>query len=166
MKLRKLLYQTGLFLLDLVELYIPILTFIAMFVAFLLTIFFRYFLRSPLGWGMEAQIAAFIWTALLSAAYTRRKRAHVKFTLVYDKLSERGQAWMRIAENLIIGAVFAVVLHPTYDYIQFMAFQRTTRLRIPFNYVYFPFVVMMLLVIGHCLYDIVMDIRRLRRGEV
>jgi len=157
--------KTGKVLLDIVELYIPMFTFTGMFLLFLLAIFFRYFLNNPLTWPYELTVIGFIWTAVLGATYTRRVHSHVKFTLLYDRTGPKGQLLTRLAGNTLIAATFLIALYPSYDWVRFMSFQKSTVVRIPFDIIYFPFVVFLALVIGHCIYDIVVDIRKLMRGE-
>lgn len=164
MKLPAWLKRTAAFLFDFVELYVPLASFSIMFVVFIVSIFFRYFLNNPLTWPYEVTIFGFIWTAVLGATYTRRKHAHVKFTITYDRASPRGKAYIRIAGNALIAALFAISFYPTYDYIQFKAFQKSTVLEIPFNIAFGPYLFFLILIVGHCIYDIVLDIRNLRKG--
>lgn len=154
--------KTARFLLDLVELYIPMAAFTVMFLSFLLTIFYRYVLNTPLTWPHEMQVLSFLWTAVLGATYARRHRVHVKFTLIYEHSSPKMQVLTRIVGNGLIALVFLISLYPSFDYVQFMAFQRTTVLRIPFNIAYFPYVAFLVLIISHCIYDIVIDVIQLR----
>lgn len=153
------------FLFDLVELYIPMAAFSLMFVLFIVSVFYRYFLNNPLTWPFELTVLCFIWTAVLAATYARRTHSHVKFTLFYDRQSPRRQALTRITGNMLIAVVFLISLYPSFDYVQFMAFQKTTVLRIPFNIAYSPYVVFLVLIIAHSLYDVVVDLRKLLRGE-
>ena len=166
MRLPRWIRKSACFLLDLVELYIPVVTFSVMFLAFLLTIFYRYVLRSPLTWPHEAQVLGFLWTAVLGATYARRKGVHVKFTLIYERSSPRMQIWTRIVGNGMIALIFLISLYPSYDYIMFMSFMRTTVLRIPFNIAYFPYVAFLVLIIAHSVYDVVRDIQLLRREGI
>lgn len=155
--------KTASFLLDLVELYIPIIAFTVMFLAFILSIFYRYVLRSPLTWPHETQVLGFLWTAVLGATYARRKGVHVKFTLIYEHSSPRTQAITRIVGNGLIALIFLISLYPSYDYVMFMSFQRTTVLRIPFSIAYFPYVVFLVLIVAHSVHDVIKDILQLRR---
>ena len=54
------------FLLDVVELYIPMISFLTIFVCFMLQIVSRYFF-TPLMWPEELALHAFIWAALFGA---------------------------------------------------------------------------------------------------
>lgn len=153
--------RVGKFLLDLVEIYIPVVTFVVMFLAFVLQIVTRYFFNYPLAWPFELSSLAFVWTILLGACYAVRKKDMVEFGVLYELFSEKSRLWLTLFGHLIVVSSFLIALYPIYDYIQFLARQRTTVLRIPFNYAYFPFVVMILVMIGHSINDAAVTIRRL-----
>ena len=78
---------------DLVELYIPGLCFVLMFLAFICQIFCRYVLRSPVPWAYEITVACYLWMVVLGACYAQRERSHVTFTLVYDRLQPGRRPW-------------------------------------------------------------------------
>ena len=157
--------KTGSFLLDLFEIYIPAVAFSIMFVVFVLQIFFRYFLNSPLTWPYEVTIFAFIWTAILGACYARREGVHVVFGLVYDKVSPKAQVIFRLIANGLILVAFLVALKPSYEQVMFMAFKKSTVLKIPFHIAYSPYVVFVVLILGHTLHDLVIDVKKLGKGE-
>ncbi len=157
--------KTGSFLLDLFEIYIPAVAFSIMFVVFVLQIFFRYFLNRPLTWPYEVTIFAFIWTAILGACYARRAGVHVVFGLVYDKVSPKTQVIFRLIANGLIFVAFLVALKPSYEQVMFMAFKKSTVLKIPFHIAYSPYVVFVVLILGHTLHDLVIDLNTLRKGE-
>ncbi len=158
--------KSGSLLLDLFEIYIPAVAFSIMFVVFVLQIFFRYFLNRPLTWPYEVTIFAFIWTALLGACFARRHAVHVVFGLVYDKVNPGTQLIFRLIGNGLIFAAFCIALKPSYEQVQFMAFKKSTVLKIPFNIAYSPYVVFVILIIGHTLYDLVIDFRKLLKGDL
>ena len=160
-----LLKKTGGFFLDLFEIYIPSVAFSIMFVVFVLQIFFRYFLNHPLTWPYEMTIFAFIWTAVLGACFARRHAVHVVFGLIYDKVSPKTQLLFRLIGNGLIFAAFLIALQPSYEQIQFMAFKKSTVLKIPFNIAFFPYVVFVILILGHTCYDLIIDGRRLFSRE-
>lgn len=166
MKLHLAIKKIGVFLLDLFEVYIPSVTFTIMFVVFVLQIFFRYFLNRPLTWPYEVTIFGFIWTALLGACYARREGVHVVFGLVYDQLSPKGQLIFRLIGNGLIFTAFFIALKPSYGQVMFMAFKKSTVLKIPFHIAYFPYVVFVVLILGHTVYDLVLDVTTAIKGEV
>lgn len=161
------LKKIGSIFLDILEIYIPSLTFIMMFVAFILQIFFRYVLRNPLIWAFELTLIGFIWTTMLGACYTRRHNSHVSFSLLYDRVTPEKKRIFRLIGNAFIASAFIIAIYPSYDYIMFMGYRRTPVLRIPFHIIYFPYIIFLILVTGRSLYDIVKDIKELlieRRG--
>lgn len=166
MKTTTFLKKAGIFLLDLFEIYIPSAAFAIMFMVFVLQIFFRYFLNHPLTWPYEVTIFGFIWTAILGACFAKRHNVHVNFGLIYDHVPPKTRLFFRLIGNGLILLAFGVALKPSYDQVQFMAFKKSTVLKIPFNIAFAPYVVFVVLIIGHTLYDLVIDIKKLLKGEV
>ena len=87
---------------DVVEIYLPVAAFLIMFVTFILQVFFRYVIRQPLTWTQEIIVIGFIWTVIFGACYTMRSGSHVKFTLIYDRLTPKKAAVTRLLGNVII----------------------------------------------------------------
>ena len=146
--------------LDIVELYIPMITFVVLFLLFGVNVFYRYVLNQPLTWPHELITLCFVWTAVLGATYVRRVGGHVEFTLVYDHLSPARQRLSRIAANSAVIIAFAVALPGSLDWVLFMDFKRTAILKIPFSYGFFPIVPFLLLIVGHSLVDLIADLRK------
>jgi TRAP-type C4-dicarboxylate transport system permease small subunit len=163
------LLSIGKSLLDFIEIYLPAVSFFLMFLFFNLQIFFRYVLNSPLQWTWEGTIIAYIWTILFAAGLATRNHAHVKFTLIYDRVSERTQTLFRVVGDLIIIGAFLLIVYPSYDYIDFMKIKKSAVFKIPFNIIFFPFMVFTISTLGHKIYDVITDVRKLiemgRRGE-
>ena len=148
-------------LLDIVEIYIPTVTFLTLFVVFILQVYHRYILRDPLMWGIELTEIAFVWTIMLGASYARRKRDHVAFSLIYDVLPQKGQLYMRLIANATIVISFGIALNPVFQQIALMTNDTSSVLRIPFTIIYLPFLFLIISFIGYSLYDIVTDIKKL-----
>ncbi|MCG3210336.1 MAG: hypothetical protein FOGNACKC_03967 [Anaerolineae bacterium] len=157
-----ILKRSGLFLLDVLEIYLPTLSFVVLFVVFILQVFFRYFLNNPLTWPPEVISIAFIWTTVLGACYAQRQADHVNFSLIYDRLSPMGQLIFRLIGNSFIAIAFIIALKPTYDYITFMNFQKSTVLRISYAYIFSPYLVFLVLIAGRMLASIWVDVQLLR----
>ncbi|MGM0880330.1 MAG: TRAP transporter small permease [Bacillota bacterium] len=157
--------RLGKFLLDLFEIYIPVVTFVIMFLAFILQIVTRYFFNNPLSWPYEVSVISFVWTIVLGACYARRRKEMVEFAVVFDMFPVRVQHILSIAGNIIVAAGLAAALYPVYDYIQFLKIEKSTILRIPFNIAFFPFLIMMVLMIGHSIREIMDSLHQLRKGE-
>jgi TRAP-type C4-dicarboxylate transport system permease small subunit len=154
------------FLLDLVEIYIPVMTFSTMFTVFVISIFFRYFLNHPLTWPYELCIFMFIWTIMFGAGYAKRQNAHVVFSVVYDRLSPKNRLFSRIVAESVVLIAFAIAFVPSVNYIIFWKMLKSPALRVSFDIVFFPFVVFMIVMMGRSLHNLIIDIRKLSRGEV
>ena len=61
------------------EVFIPVITFSALSLAFVYSVFSRYILNRPRRGDGGIQVATYIWTVLLGACYVRRLNKHVKF---------------------------------------------------------------------------------------
>ena len=115
----------GIFILNLLEIYIPISTFIIMFSVFILQIFYRYILNNPLSWTYEVTVLGFLWTTLLGACYVRRIHSHICFDMAYQNRSEKVKIVFRLTGNtlVIIGCLIGVF--PTYQYLLDMSIEKT-----------------------------------------
>ena len=167
MKSMAVLKRMGSLILDVIEIYIPTLTFAIMFVVFIVQVFYRYFLNNPLTWPPEIISLTFIWTTVLGACYAQRLGDHVAFTIVYDRLSAKGQLFFRLIGNTFVASAFIIALQPTYEYVTFMSFKKSTVLKIPYSVIFFPFLIFLILLIGRLLYAIFTDLNILfGRGEL
>ncbi len=144
---------------DLVELYIPGLCFVLMFLAFIWQIFCRYVLRSPVPWAYEITVACYLWMVVLGACYAQRERSHVTFTLVYDRLQTRKKALVSFLGNLLMLAAFAYAFVPSVEFILFMRMQKTSVLKIGLDIIYFPYIPFMLIIMIYALADLYRDFR-------
>jgi len=153
------------FLFDVIELYVPMAAFVVLFLLFVINVFFRYVLNAPLTWPYELITLSFVWMAIFAATYVRRFHGHVEFTLVYDSLSPKRQRVSRILANTAVFLTFMIAFPATLDWVLFMGFKKTANLKIPFSIGYFPIVPFLILIAGHSMYDIVLDIRGLIRGD-
>jgi TRAP-type C4-dicarboxylate transport system permease small subunit len=161
---RQLWKKAGAFLLDFTEIYVPALAFSAMFVVFMIQVFFRYFIV-PLTWPLEFTLMAFIWTTLFGACYAHRDKSHVVFSLVYDRVGPKTQRLMRITGNFLLASAFALSLWPSYKYVQFMSFKVSDVLKVPMNLAFSPYLFFLVIMIGRLIYDLVVDIRALLSKE-
>lgn len=156
--------KLGSFLLNFTEIYIPAVTFCALFIAFMIQIFYRY-LIVPLTWPIEFIQLMFIWTTLFGACYAYRKGEHVKFSMIYDSVSPKKKWWMRTVGSILLLTSFIISFIPTYRWIQFMSFKKSNVLKIPMNYAYSPYLVFMIIMIGRFIYDLYIDIIRYHKGD-
>jgi len=158
------LKKFGLFILNLLEIYIPLSTFIIMFLTFILQIFYRYVLNNPLTWTYEVTVIGFLWTTLLGACYVKKIHSHICFDIAYQNRSEKGKMIFRLMGNslVIIGCIIGIF--PTYQYLLDMSIEKTPVLRIPFSIGFLPVLIFIILIADHSIYDIVLDIAKFKKG--
>jgi TRAP-type C4-dicarboxylate transport system permease small subunit len=149
-----------LFLLDIIELYIPMLAFLTIFVCFMIQIVSRYFFV-PLMWPEELALLSFLWAALLGALYAKRHDTLVAFTLIYDKVSARGKAIMRIAGNGLLIITFVISFKPSLDFVIFQSYKHSAVLFLPMNVISSAYLVFLVDVTVRYLVDVVKDVRSL-----
>jgi len=148
-------------LLNTVEVYIPSVVFLVMFIVFVIEIFGRYFFDHPFTWSFEVSSLAYVWVVVLGACYTTRRHEHVTFALIYEKFSSKGKLVADCLGNLLVIIAFIIALYPSYDYIMSYHTSYTPVLRITFDIGFMPFLVSMVFITGHLIYDTVNDIRKL-----
>lgn len=164
MKFPSSLVQTGRFLADVVELYVPVAAFCVLFLSFLTQIVARYFFK-PLLWPEELSLMCFVWTALLGGLYAKRDNSHVAFSMLYDAVSPRLQTFMRIAGNALMLFAFVIAFIPSWNYVSFMSYKKSDVLLIPMNIVFFPFMIFLAVMFLRVLADLIHDLRGLTKGE-
>ncbi len=150
---------------DIIEIYVPTVAFLIMFLTFILQIIMRYIFKNPLTWAYEVTVIGFSWTVILGACYAMRTRSHVKFTLIYDMLSGKKAAIIRVLGNLILAVGFIILIVPSYKYVTFMNFQATSVFKIKLSWIFAPFVYFLISIILYTFEEIIEDYRILTGKE-
>ena len=146
-------------ILDILDLYIPTLTFIIMFVAFIIQVVFRYVpVLRPLPWAYDVTAFGFVWTTLLAACHMRRIDKHITFDMFYAARTEKSKTIMRIVANGIVAFTCAVSFLPTLSYLVFINGDKSPVLRIPMSLGYGPILVFIVLIGCYSLYDFLVDL--------
>jgi len=144
---------------DVIEVYLPSLTFSLMFVCFIIQIVSRYFFNLPTIWTMEVSLMMFLWTTLIGACYALREKSHVEFTALYDLYPVKVQWACRVIGNLLIIFALGYALIPNVEFIDFMSFQRTTALKINFSLIYSSYILFSVIVIIRLLISTLEDFK-------
>lgn len=152
---------------DCVELYIPLISFVALFLIFCYQVFMRYILKNPQPWTLEVEQMCFLWLVLLGACYAQREKSHVTFTLLYDNLGVKGKAITAMIGNIIIAVTFLAATVPSLHYILGLTkrAQVTSILKVPKTLVFFPFVVFLVIILIYAIMDIYEEVMVLRGSE-
>jgi TRAP-type C4-dicarboxylate transport system permease small subunit len=148
-----------LFIRDIFEVYVPAISFITMFLTFILQVFSRYVLHHPFTWTQEIIVLGFIWTVIFGACYTMRCGTHVKFTMIYDQLPPRRAAIVRMLGDIIVIVTFASLVIASFNYALFIGYHKTPVFRIPYTILFMPFVYFLCSIIGYTAVEILEDLR-------
>jgi TRAP-type C4-dicarboxylate transport system permease small subunit len=163
MKIPQPFAKAGRFLVDVIEVYVPVATFCVLFISFITQIIARYFFK-PLLWPEELSLMCFVWTALLGGLYAKRDNSHVAFSMLYDAVKPRSQALMRVAGDALMLFAFLIALVPSWKYVSFMAYKKSDVLLIPMNIVFFPFMVFLVDMIVRVFIDMIQNVKSFKNG--
>lgn len=118
-----------------------------MFLAFLVTIVFRYILNWPAGWASELSTVMWMWLVLWGAAFVLREREDIRFDIFYGSVSPATRRVMLVIIAVVLIGLFVLSLPAVYDYVTFMAVQRTAYLRIRYDHLFSIYVVFVVAII-------------------
>jgi TRAP-type C4-dicarboxylate transport system permease small subunit len=142
-----------------------VLFFVGMFGAVSIQVFSRYALGHPLVWPFEFSIYCYIYIVYIGSVMATRRRSHVAFDIVHERLPRRARLLVRIIGNMFIVAVLLTVLPSSIEYISFVGYVRSSALDIHWSWVLAIFPVSMGLVVIHLSAWTVRYIRELRSLE-
>jgi TRAP-type C4-dicarboxylate transport system permease small subunit len=154
------------FIFDLFEVYLAAAIFAALIVSIFLEVFFRYVLNNPSGHLFELSIYLFVWTIYLGGALATRYNQHVRFDLIYRRLSEKGRQVLETVFDLLTNGVLLVLLFPTVRYTFQMYKIPSSVLRVPWTFLLIVFPIFLALVLIHNFTNIVKNVLRLSGREI
>lgn len=125
-----------------------VLLFALLFLVFVVQVVARFMFNTPLAWTDEAAVILYLWAILWGAALVCQDRENVVFDLLYQKVSPQLQRAFAIAACALIGVLAAWGLPGALDYIVFMRRESTPVLGLPFNWVFAPFALLLIALIG------------------
>ncbi len=159
--------KAGAFIRQCVEMYIPMVAFVVLFVIFVFQVFMRYIMRNPQAWTAEVEQSCFLWLVLLGACYAQRVKGHVTFTLVYDNLGIKGKAITAMLGNILITFACLITTIPSANYIigQMERAQVTTVLKWPKAVVFAPYVLFLVIIAVYAIMDIYEEIMVLKGDQ-
>ena len=120
------------------------LIFLCLFVTFLIQIAARFGFNRPLPWTDELAVILYIWAILWAAAFMVPEKEQVVFDLIWNSTSKATRRWMRIVGNAMIGSLALVAIPASWDYVHFMARESSPVLSISFQWVFLPFVLLLI----------------------
>ena len=108
----------------------------AMFLTFVLQIFSRYVLVSPIGWTLELNLTLWVWLVFWGNAFVVRNQDHVTFDIIYLAVKPRTRRILALIISATIAIGLAISLYPTWDYIDFLKIKKSATLKIPLNQIF------------------------------
>lgn len=129
------------------------------FLAFILQIGLRYLFDLPVGWTAEISLVAWLWLILWGSAFVLRDEEEIRIDLLKAVLGPRGQRIAMSLGSIAIVVLFSLALPATWDYISFMKVERSSYLKIRFDWLYSIYLVFAAAVIARHLWQIANAIR-------
>lgn len=115
---------------------VPAILLAAMFVCFIIQVFMRYVLNSPVGWTVEICVIAWLWILLWGQSVSVQESDEIRFDIVYSSVGPKVRRWFRVAFSIFLVGVYAWSLPALWDFVTFMKIQKTSYLDIRFNWLY------------------------------
>lgn len=113
----------------------------AMFAAFIVQIFMRYVLNSPIGWSTEICAIAWFWGILWGSSLVLRDSEEIRFDIVYELVGSHTKRLFTILSSAALVVLYGISLPATIDYISFMRVEKTAYLGIRFDYLFSIYIV-------------------------
>jgi len=127
---------------------IAVLLLMGMFLAFMIQIVFRYIFNWPTGWTSEASILCWLWVVLWGAAFVTKERDEIRFDVIYGLLSDPMRRRVTVLTGLAILVIYGMSLPAVTDYVLFMRVEKTSYLKLRFDYAYFAYVIFAVAALG------------------
>jgi len=132
-----------------------------MFTAFIVQIVFRYVFNFPIGWTSELSVITWLWLVLWGAAFVVKESEEIRFDLIHGAAGRRTRLVIGIITGVSIVALYAASLPATVSYVSFMKVEKTSYLKIRFDYLFSIYVLFAVAVIVRYLWIL----SRLLRGK-
>ncbi|PUE57188.1 C4-dicarboxylate ABC transporter permease [Limnohabitans sp. Rim8] len=120
------------------------LLFLALFLTFLVQITARFGFNQPLPWSDELAVILYLWVILWACAFVVPEKEHVMFDLVWNSVSPTTRRLMRLVGHTLIGGLAIAAIPASWGYVHFMAREKTAVLGLSFEWVFLPFVLLLL----------------------
>lgn len=115
---------------------VPAVLLAAMFLCFIIQVFMRYVVDSPVGWTVEVCVIAWLWILLWGQSVSAGEEDEIRFDILYGSVSPGVRRWFRVVFSGLLVGIYAWSLPALWDFVTFMKIQETSYLDIGFNWVY------------------------------
>jgi len=107
-----------------------------MFAAFVVQIVFRYFFNLPTGWSSELTVIMWLWLVLWGAAFVVRESEAIRFDLLSGAAGRRTRIAIGIVTAAAVVILYGASLPATLAYVTFMKVEKTSYLKIRFDWLF------------------------------
>ncbi len=107
-----------------------------MFAAFMIQIIFRYFFNFPIGWTSELTVVTWLWLVLWGAAFVAKESEEIRIDLVTSAVGRRTRIVLGIIVATAIVILYCISLPATVSYVSFMKVEKTSYLKIRFDWLF------------------------------
>ena len=127
---------------DFLGVFIPNITFLVIFLTFMVTIVSRYFFKTPVTWSYEVSVLGYMWTMFFGVGKAMEADEHVVFGLVYDAVKPRTQFIFKVVYNTFLLILLVICFVPCF---QSMVGKKmvTGVLKLTYTVVFAPFMYML-----------------------
>lgn len=127
---------------DVLGIVIPSITFVVIFVTFMISIVSRYCFKTPVTWSYEVSVLGYMWTMFFGVGKAMETDDHVVFGLIYDTLKPFGQFLFKAIYNIFLLLLLVICFVPCVE--SMFGMQMVTGvLKLPYTVVFAPFIYMM-----------------------
>lgn len=130
--------KAGKKIVDFFGVFVASVSFLTIFVTFMISIISRYIIRVPVTWTYEISVLGYMWCMFFGVGKAMEKDEHVVFALVYDKLNPAAKKHMLILYNVILAVLLAAVFVPCIQSAM-KSSMSTGVLKLPYKLVFAPF---------------------------
>ena len=107
-----------------------------MFFAFVVQIVFRYFFNFPVGWTSELSVVMWLWLVLWGASFVVKEREEIRFDLLSESAGRRTRIAMGFVAATSLLVLYGASLPATFAYVTFMKVEKTSYLKIRFDWLF------------------------------
>ena len=118
--------------------------FLLLFLDFIVQIVARFLFNQPLPWSDELAVVLYVWIILWGCTFMVPQQEHVVFDLLWNSASPLFKKIMQVTGHALLGTLAFIAIPASWDYIHFMGREATPVLEIPFEWVFFPFLLLLL----------------------
>ncbi len=137
---------------------------ILFFAIVLISVLTRYLFKTPILASVELSRLFFIWSCFLAASLTYRKRAHIGFTLLYEKMPLGLQRWVTVLIHTNILAFLSIVFYQSISISKLLWQTDLPMLQISQSWFYLPLPLVSMIMIFYTLEFFIDDFSK--KGEV